>query len=327
MLCELGKSHTFEQNGDDGDREPAEMVPGRLGADFCWDARAQGWRLAHIVKGDTWDALRGGPLAKPGCDVMVGDILMAINGVRLDRPAMPPERALIGCAGQEVELAWLPRPTHGDAVSDGVGGSEGVSAALASLFLHDNMPSSPTKSASAPPKRPAGAFGEDHRGVRKSGNTNKKKGKSGSQSGGQRGSAEQLSPLQRPWRRIRVKVLRDELYARYVDTIAARRALVHQRSGGRCGYLHVPDCERLGFAEFHRHYVLESRRGALLIDVRKPPPRPRSSSGPIRHKYCTYAVWHKTKSAGNTCARARARVCVCVYVGVGVCVWCRFVAT
>jgi tricorn protease len=53
-----------------------------------------------------------------------------------------------------------------------------------------------------------------------------------------------------------------------VDGVASRRRTIHNQTDGRVGYCHIPDCERLGFAEFHRHFVQESRRAALVIDIR-----------------------------------------------------------
>lgn len=43
---------------------------------------------------------------------------------------------------------------------------------------------------------------------------------------------------------------------------------MHRLSEGRVGYMHLPDCTRLGFAEFHRHFGLETSRAALVLDVR-----------------------------------------------------------
>jgi tricorn protease len=58
----------------------------------------------------------------------------------------------------------------------------------------------------------------------------------------------------------------DELY--YREWVDARRARVHAVSGGRVGYLHVPDMGPLGYAEFHRGLMAELGREALVVDVR-----------------------------------------------------------
>lgn len=39
-------------------------------------------------------------------------------------------------------------------------------------------------------------------------------------------------------------------------------------SAGRVGYVHIPDMDRFGFAEFYRNFLPESHREALVVDVR-----------------------------------------------------------
>jgi tricorn protease len=67
---------------------------------------------------------------------------------------------------------------------------------------------------------------------------------------------------------VNVRALGDERPARYRDWVAANRALVHERTDGRVGYLHVPDMGSQGFAEFHRGFLTEYDREALIVDVR-----------------------------------------------------------
>lgn len=69
-------------------------------------------------------------------------------------------------------------------------------------------------------------------------------------------------------RRIVVRALADERMLRYRAWVAANRKLVHERSGGRVGYLHIPDMGPWGFSEFHRGYLTEFDRGGLVVDVR-----------------------------------------------------------
>lgn len=69
-------------------------------------------------------------------------------------------------------------------------------------------------------------------------------------------------------REVLVTLLADETPALYREWVQRQRAWVHAHSGGRVGYLHVPDMMAAGFAEFHRHYAEESDRDALLVDVR-----------------------------------------------------------
>jgi tricorn protease len=69
-------------------------------------------------------------------------------------------------------------------------------------------------------------------------------------------------------RTVTVKAIANERPGRYRDWVEAKRRLVHERTGGRVGYLHVPDMGPEGFAEFHRGYLAEYDREALIIDVR-----------------------------------------------------------
>jgi len=71
-----------------------------------------------------------------------------------------------------------------------------------------------------------------------------------------------------PPRRVVVRTLRDERMLRYRGWVDANRALVHGRTGGRVGYLHIPDMGPWGFAEFHRGYLSEFDRDGLVVDVR-----------------------------------------------------------
>lgn len=72
----------------------------------------------------------------------------------------------------------------------------------------------------------------------------------------------------RPPRAFTVRVLRDERVARYRAWVEANRSRVHSETGGRAGYIHVPNMGRPGFAEFHRAFYAEFDREALVVDVR-----------------------------------------------------------
>ena len=51
---------------------------------FAWDAEVGGYRLGEILIGDPWNRRATSPLAAPGVDVRPGDVLLAINGQRLN---------------------------------------------------------------------------------------------------------------------------------------------------------------------------------------------------------------------------------------------------
>ncbi len=69
-------------------------------------------------------------------------------------------------------------------------------------------------------------------------------------------------------RRVVVETLRDERPLRYQAWVAGRRDATHELSGGRAGYVHIPDMMAQGWAELHRDLRLEVARDALLIDIR-----------------------------------------------------------
>jgi tricorn protease len=69
-------------------------------------------------------------------------------------------------------------------------------------------------------------------------------------------------------RTLTVKTLRDERPVRYREWVEGNRRCVHEETGGRVGYVHVPDMGPRGFAEFHRGYLPESERDGLIVDVR-----------------------------------------------------------
>ncbi|WP_425256875.1 S41 family peptidase [Rubrivivax sp. RP6-9] len=69
-------------------------------------------------------------------------------------------------------------------------------------------------------------------------------------------------------REVLVTLLADETPARYRAWVEHNRAWVHAHSGGRLGYLHVPDMMSAGFAEFHRYFATECDRDGLVVDLR-----------------------------------------------------------
>ena len=71
-----------------------------------------------------------------------------------------------------------------------------------------------------------------------------------------------------PARTVTVRPIGSEMPVRYRDWVEANRRLVHERTGGRVGYLHIPDMMPRGYAEFHRGFLAEHEREALIVDVR-----------------------------------------------------------
>ncbi len=69
-------------------------------------------------------------------------------------------------------------------------------------------------------------------------------------------------------RRVVVTPIADETRLRYHDWVAGRRAFTREASGGRLGYLHVPDMTSTGWAQFHRDLRAEMGFDGLIVDIR-----------------------------------------------------------
>ena len=69
-------------------------------------------------------------------------------------------------------------------------------------------------------------------------------------------------------RTVSVKALASQTSVRYRDWVEANRRYVHTKTKGRVGYLHIPDMQVQGFAEFHRGFLAEVGREGLVVDIR-----------------------------------------------------------
>lgn len=69
-------------------------------------------------------------------------------------------------------------------------------------------------------------------------------------------------------RTVEVKALRDPTMVHYRDWVRRNRQMVHEATDGTIGYVHVPDMMADGFAEFHRGFLAELSRHALIVDFR-----------------------------------------------------------
>ena len=69
-------------------------------------------------------------------------------------------------------------------------------------------------------------------------------------------------------RTVAVTPLADETPLRYQAWVADRRAFTRERSGGRLGYLHVPDMMSPGWAQLHRDLRVEMARDGIILDLR-----------------------------------------------------------
>jgi tricorn protease len=69
-------------------------------------------------------------------------------------------------------------------------------------------------------------------------------------------------------RDVVVTPLADETALRYQAWVNGRRQLTRERSGGRLGYLHVPDMMSPGWAQLHRDLRVEMTREGIILDLR-----------------------------------------------------------
>jgi tricorn protease len=67
---------------------------------------------------------------------------------------------------------------------------------------------------------------------------------------------------------VTVKTLASTSSLRYRDWVNRNRTYVHEKTDGQVGYIHIPDMEPNGYAEFHRSYLAEVDRQALIVDLR-----------------------------------------------------------
>lgn len=71
-----------------------------------WVPKMEAFEVTHVVKGDIWDETASGPMARLGMAVRKGDLITAINRVRLS-PEHPAERALQNMANKEVFVTMI----------------------------------------------------------------------------------------------------------------------------------------------------------------------------------------------------------------------------
>ncbi|MCM2333865.1 MAG: S41 family peptidase [Anaeromyxobacteraceae bacterium] len=69
-------------------------------------------------------------------------------------------------------------------------------------------------------------------------------------------------------REVQVQPLPSEQDLRYFDWVEANRRKVDQASGGKVGYVHVPDMGANGLTEFIRQFYAQSAKDGLVVDVR-----------------------------------------------------------
>jgi tricorn protease len=107
MVGELSTLHIFVRFGDERE-SPDQIRMASLGARLARDEAGGGWRVERIFRTDPDYPDQFAPLARPGVDVGVGDIITAVNG-RSTLEVAHPEMLLRNQAGKQVLLQVKPR--------------------------------------------------------------------------------------------------------------------------------------------------------------------------------------------------------------------------
>ncbi len=257
LAGELGTSHAYVVGS--GTFGAQSRVRGEqaalLGADVSRAPDGR-WLIDRVLPGESSDPRARSPLAAPGVAVRAGDEITEVDGRPVD-PVHGPWPLLAGAAGKPVELTIVPAdpglvpgpPAAGGPGADG----RGESGAAASGEASPSAAISPSAASAASAGPSAGGNGAPE---------------PGQEPGEGPGEGEAAGPARPRPRRVVVVPLSDDRRLRYQDWVAGRRQFVSERSGGRAGYLHVPDMMGEGWAHLHRDLRTQMSRDALIVDVR-----------------------------------------------------------
>jgi tricorn protease len=75
-------------------------------------------------------------------------------------------------------------------------------------------------------------------------------------------------PSEKGSREVTVVPISDEAKLYYYDWVEGNIKKVAEATGGKVGYLHIPDMQTVGLNEFVKHYYPQLRKQGLIIDVR-----------------------------------------------------------
>ncbi len=79
LVSELSALHIFVWGGDHREG-PDDIAVGSLGARLARDPEAGGYRVEHVFLSDPDEPGRASPLARPGVDIIAGDVIETVNG-------------------------------------------------------------------------------------------------------------------------------------------------------------------------------------------------------------------------------------------------------
>jgi len=249
LISEVGAGHTSVVAADlEVAAEPEEHAQwqGTLAAEVEWVPDAAALRLTHVVCGDTWSSTTAGPLSVPGVQLSAGDFIVALDRRRV-MEGEPLEARLCNHADKEVYLTFVKAADEAKlkCVAAQMAAAQGRSVSSTPAAQDANVPRS--KAA-----------------LRRQRKRNQKR-------NAKAGIGAQASADYDWLHTVRVRVCSpaQERCARHRDWVNKNLAETQHASGGRLGYVHVPDMEQVGYAEFHRYWVAQADLvEGFVIDLR-----------------------------------------------------------
>ncbi len=103
LSAELSAGHTYTGGGDV--EQAPSVQTGFLGVD--WELSGGKYRIKRIVRPAAWDTEVRSPFDQPGVSVSAGDVILSVNGLKLD-PTKDPYASFEGLSGKTVQLRISP---------------------------------------------------------------------------------------------------------------------------------------------------------------------------------------------------------------------------
>jgi tricorn protease-like protein/C-terminal processing protease CtpA/Prc len=251
MISELNVGHAY-YNGGDIEQGPSVSV-GMLGCDFelvpaKGDAPAA-YRISRIYKGAEWDADAKGPLTQPGVNVKEGDYLLAVNGVPVD-PTQDPWTSFQGLGGRVITITVNDTPSLDRAAAEKEAKEKDEAKKSEKKAKEPDTDDESDKADSKKGGKGDAAKADDA--------DAKDEGK----------DKEKAKKKMTGLRDVVVQCLSSEDDLRYRAWIEAKRKYVEEKSGGKVGYIYVPDTGQNGQNNLFRQFYGQAGKQALIIDER-----------------------------------------------------------
>eukprot|EP00927_Polykrikos_kofoidii_P048752 TRINITY_DN42967_c0_g1_i1.p1 TRINITY_DN42967_c0_g1~~TRINITY_DN42967_c0_g1_i1.p1 ORF type:complete len:1324 (+),score=213.53 TRINITY_DN42967_c0_g1_i1:57-3974(+) len=284
LLGELGVSHMCITAPESEDSSAMlRGSQGQLGVQVSWKEFEGGgaYHVDKLVRGDSWDPRYSGPLARPCVGVTEGSLIVACNRTRVCREVSL-SQMLAHSVDTEVFLTFVSPEHIGKfekfqalvAKTGGVDGLRHLNSSQRKALRDQNV--SAKRKGKKKKGRERGKDKEKDKGHNDSAKKSVAAADNRVEADIEKRLADVLSkagidaadgPM---WKTSRVNPVGETLHrnAALRHLVERRSKDVHEVSGGRVGYLHVPDTTELGYAEFYRYFSRECEREALVVDLR-----------------------------------------------------------